>query len=161
MTIMNTGNFIQSFKTDIIAQYREQKQWADSALARCDDHTFFATLRADGDDHTNSIAILVKHIAGNFRSRWTDFLITDGEKPDRDRPSEFVDQGNERAELMRRWEEAWAILFETLESLQEEDFEKSITIRGESIPVIPAIHRNILHAAHHIGQIDLLASALQ
>lgn len=154
-------NFIQSFKTDIIAQYREQKQWADSALARCDDRTFFANLRSDGDDHTNSIAILVKHIAGNFRSRWTDFLTTDGEKPDRDRPNEFVDQGSERAQLMQRWEEAWAILFATLESMREEDFEKSVTIRGESLSVIHAIHRNILHAAHHIGQIDLLASALK
>ena len=156
-----TNNFIQSYKLDIIAQYHEQKQWADKAIGLCDDRTFFATLRADGDDHSNSIAILVKHIAGNFRSRWTDFLTTDGEKTDRDRPNEFVDQGNERANLLQRWEEAWAILFETLESLQEEDFAKNVIIRGESLLVIHAIHRNLLHATHHIGQIDLLASVLK
>ncbi|MFN8442482.1 MAG: DUF1572 family protein [Caldilineaceae bacterium] len=156
-----TNHFIQAFKTNIIAQYQEQKKWADDALARCDDRTFFATLGDHNDDHTNSIAILVKHIAGNFRSRWTDFLTTDGEKPDRNRPSEFVDEGNERVVLMRRWDEAWAIAFGALQALEEEDFEKTIMIRGESLRVIQAIHRNLIHAAHHIGQIDLLATALK
>lgn len=156
-----TTNFIQAYKSNIIEQYREQKKWADDALARCDDQTFFAMLRSDGDDHTNSIAILVKHIAGNFRSRWTDFLTSDGEKSDRNRPSEFVDEGNERAVLMQRWEEAWTIALRALQALEEEDFGKEIVIRGESLSVIQAIHRNLLHAAHHIGQIDLLATALK
>ena len=156
-----TNHFIQAFKTNMIAQYQEQKKWADDALARCTDQTFFATLGNEADDHTNSIAILVKHIAGNFRSRWSDFLTTDGEKPDRDRPSEFVAEGNERAALMQRWEEAWVIVFGALQALEEEDFEKTITIRGEPLSVLQAIHRNLLHAAHHIGQIDLLATALK
>ena len=156
-----TTNFIQAFKTNIIEQYQEQKKWADDAFARCDDRTFFATLGSDPNDHTNSIAILVKHIAGNFRSRWTDFLTSDGEKADRNRPAEFVAAGNERAALMAQWEEGWAILFATLGSLSEEDFTKNVVIRGESLSVIQAIHRNLLHAAHHVGQIDLLATALK
>lgn len=83
-----TQSFIAEYKADIIAQYRAQKEMAEQALARVDDAAFFKRLRADGDEHTNSIAILVKHIGGNLRSRWTDFLTTDGEKPDRQRERE-------------------------------------------------------------------------
>jgi hypothetical protein len=158
---MTTTWFLE-FKDEVLARYREQKQMADAALARCDDQMFFARLRADGDDHTNSIAIVVKHLSGNFRSRWTDFLTTDGEKPDRQREREFI-QGDEenRALIMQRWEEAWQILFATLDALTEADFDRSITIRGEPHTVLQAIFRNLTHAAHHIGQIDLLATALK
>jgi uncharacterized damage-inducible protein DinB len=154
--------FIAEFKAEVLARYGEQKEMADAALARCDDRMFFARLRADGDEHTNSIAILVKHISGNFRSRWTDFLTSDGEKPDRHRAREFI-QGEEenRAMIMQRWEEAWQILFATLEALTEADFARTVTIRGEPHTVLQAIARNLTHAAHHIGQIDLLATALR
>jgi uncharacterized damage-inducible protein DinB len=150
------------FKAEMLMYYREQKEMADAALARCADQTFFAQWRKDGDDHTNSIAIVVKHLSGNFRSRWTDFLTTDGEKPDRHREREFI-QGEEdsRAVIMQRWEEAWQILFATLEALTEDDFARPVTIRGEPYTVLRAICRNLTHAAHHIGQIDLLATALQ
>lgn len=151
-----------AFKAEVIAQYQEQKQMADAALAQVDDALFFAHLRENGDDHTNSLAVLVKHISGNFISRWTDFLTTDGEKPTRQRPREFLHEASDdRTEIMQRWEDSWRILFTTLESLQEEDFAKTIYIRGEAHSVVQAILRNLLHATHHIGQIDLLASALR
>lgn len=154
--------WIMDYKAEVLAQYRSQKELADAALGRCTDARFFARLREAGDEHTNSIAILVKHLAGNFRSRWTDFLATDGEKPERFREREFIhESGDERAAIMARWEEGWRILFATLESLTEEDFGRTVTIRGEPHTVLQAIQRNLLHAAHHIGQIDLLATALQ
>ena len=150
------------FKAEVIAQYQEQKKMADEALGRINDATFFAHLIEDGDDHTNSAAILVKHISGNFISRWTDFLTSDGEKADRQRPREFLhEQSENRSQLMQRWEEGWRILFATLESLTEEDFAKTVYIRDEAHSVTKAILRNLLHATHHIGQIDLLATALK
>ncbi len=153
--------FIESYKADIIAQYRAQKEMADAALARVDDRGFFVSL-GTGDDHTNSVAILVKHLGGNLRSRWADFLTTDGEKPDRHREREFMAEGGEsRAEIMRRWELGWQTLFDALGGLTPADFDRTITIRGEPHSIVQAIHRNLLHAAHHIGQIDLLATLLQ
>lgn len=151
-----------AWKEEVIAQYREQKQMADTALAKVDDERFFARLTESGDEHTNSLAILVKHLSGNLLSRWTDFLTSDGEKADRQRPREFLHEtGDERAQIMARWEEGWRRLFATLAALQEEDFAKTIHIRGEAHSVVKAILRNLLHATHHIGQIDLLAGALQ
>lgn len=149
------------FKAEVVVQYQQQKQMADAALGRVDDAAFFAHLKEDGDDHTNSMAILVKHISGNFLSRWTDFLTGDGEKANRQRPREFVHEASDdRSQIMARWEEGWQCLFTTLEALTEEDFAKTVTIRGEAHSVVKAILRNLLHAAHHIGQIDLLATAL-
>jgi hypothetical protein len=150
------------FKAQVIAEYQEQKQMAEAALARVDDAMFFAHLKEGGDEHTNSIAILVKHISGNFISRWTDFLTTDGEKANRQRPREFLqEESDNRAQMMQRWEEGWRILFATLEALTEEDFAKTVYIRDEAHSVVKAILRNLLHASHHIGQIDLLATVLQ
>ena len=150
------------FKAEVITQYQEQKQMVDAALSRIDDAAFFAHLQENGDDHTNSIAILIKHLSGNFISRWTDFLTTDGEKANRQRPREFLyEENDQRAQIMQRWEEGWRILFATLDALTEEDFAKTIYIRGEAHSVVKAILRNLLHASHHIGQIDLLATALQ
>jgi hypothetical protein len=150
------------FKAEVIEEYRKQKKMADEALAGTDDATFFARLQEGGDDHTNSIAILVKHISGNLISRWTDFLTTDGEKPDRQRPREFLhEESDNRPLMMQRWEEGWRILFATLGSLTEEDFAKTIYIRDEAHTIVQAILRNLLHATHHIGQIDLLATALK
>lgn len=149
-------------KAETIAQYHQQKQMADAALANIDDAAFFTHLNKGGDTHTNSIAILVKHLSGNFISRWTDFLTSDGEKANRQRPREFVSEaGDNRAQIMERWEEGWLCLFTTLEALTEADFAKTVYIRGEAHSVVKAILRNLLHATHHIGQIDLLATALK
>jgi hypothetical protein len=150
------------FKAEVIEQYHQQKQMAEAALSRVDDAAFFTHMREDGDEHTNSIAILVKHISGNFLSRWTDFLTTDGEKSDRERPREFVHEASDnRAQIMERWEEGWQRLFGAIESLTEEDLSKTVYIRGEAHSVVKAILRNLLHAAHHIGQMDLLATVLK
>jgi hypothetical protein len=150
------------FKAEVIEQYQLQREMADAALGSVDDATFFAHLQEGGDDHTNSIAILVKHISGNFISRWTDFLTTDGEKADRHRPREFLhEESDNRSQMMQRWEEGWRILFATLDSLTEADFAKTVYIRDEAHTVVKAILRNLLHATHHIGQIDLLATTLK
>lgn len=149
------------FKAEVIAQYQEQKAMAETALGRVDDAAFFARLQERGDDHTNSIAILVKHISGNFISRWTDFLTSDGEKADRQRPREFLHEASDdRPQIMERWEQGWHCLFTALESLAEADFARTVFIRGEAHSVVEAILRNLLHAAHHIGQIDMLATML-
>lgn len=155
-----TSSWIET-KAELVSQFQQQKQMADAAIGRVDETTFFAYLRQDGDDHTNSIAILVKHISGNFYSRWTDFLTSDGEKPDRERPREFVqDDRDNRSLILERWEGAWQCLFTALEELTEEDFAKTVYIRGEAHSVIKAILRSLVHATHHIGQIDMLATAL-
>jgi DNA polymerase IIIc chi subunit len=149
------------FKAEVISQYQEQKKMADAALGRVDDATFFAHLTEGGDQHTNSPAILVKHISGNFISRWTDFLTSDGEKADRQRPREFLhEESDDRTQIMQHWEEGWRILFATLDSLTDEDFAKTVFIRNEAHTVVKATLRNLLHATHHIGQIDLLVTAL-
>lgn len=149
------------FRAEVMAQYREQKTMADTALGRVDDAGFFAVLYEGEEQHTNSLAILVKHISGNFLSRWTDFLTSDGEKADRQRPREFMhEEGDDRTQIMARWEEGWRVLFATLEVLREEDFGKTVYIREEAHSVVKAILRNMLHTAHHIGQIDLLATVL-
>ncbi|MFN8467654.1 MAG: DUF1572 family protein [Caldilineaceae bacterium] len=155
------GSAWMEFKTEVIAQYHEQKTMADTALGRVDDAGFFARLNEGEDQHTNSLAILVKHISGNYISRWTDFLTADGEKADRQRPREFMQgEDDDRTQIMQRWEEGWRIVFATLDSLVEEDFGKTVYIRGEAHSVVRAILRNLLHATHHIGQIDLMASVL-
>ncbi|MCA1553805.1 MAG: DUF1572 domain-containing protein [Chloroflexi bacterium] len=155
-------SFIAEYKSEIVEEYRRQKQAADEALARVSDDAFFERLRADGDEHTNSVAILVKHIGGNLRSRWTDFLTTDGEKPDRYREREFMEeQSDSREAIMQRWERGWQVTLDTLASLRDEDFSRTVTIRDEPHSVVRAINRNLTHLALHIGQIDLLATLLQ
>jgi Protein of unknown function (DUF1572) len=150
------------FKAEVIAQYQAQKKLADAALARTADVAFFAHWQAGEDEHSGSIALLVKHLSGNFNSRWTDFLTSDGEKADRRLAFEFVHEASDnRTQLMQRWEEGWHRLFATLDALAAEDFAKTIYIRGEAHSVVKAILRNLLHATHHIGQIDLLAGALR
>jgi hypothetical protein len=117
------------------------------------DEQLFATL----DEEANSIAIIVKHMAGNMRSRWTDFLTTDGEKPNRDRDSEFVAPPATRKALMDEWEDGWTLVFHALEPLSDADLAHTITIRGEAHSVMQAVNRQVAHYAHHVGQIVLLA----
>ena len=152
--------------TDVASQYldeahrqmRGHKRLADSAMAQLKDEELLITL----DPESNSVAVLVKHMSGNMRSRFTDFLTTDGEKPDRFRDQEFdLDPATTRADLMRLWEEGWARVFEAIESLKPEDVMRTVTIRGESHTVLQAMNRQIAHYAQHTGQIIFLAKHLR
>ncbi|MDA0205470.1 MAG: DUF1572 domain-containing protein [Acidobacteria bacterium] len=145
--------FTTSYLEDSLAVFRYYKSLADRALAQVPDEHLFTTL----DGEANSIAITVKHIAGNMRSRWTDFLTSDGEKPYRDRDSEFVDPPDTRADLIELWEDGWSRLFAALEPLTDEDLGRTITIRAEPHSVTQAINRQVAHYSYHVGQIVLLA----
>ena len=133
--------------------FRYYKKLAESAMAQVADEQLFAA----PDEETNSIAITVKHMAGNMRSRWTDFLTTDGEKPSRDRDSEFVEPPATRAALLEVWEDGWGRVFGALEPLSETDLGRTVTIRGEAHSVMQAINRQVAHYAYHAGQIVALA----
>jgi hypothetical protein len=139
---------------DVIAMFRKMKQQAERALAQVSDEQFFAQL----DPEANSLALIVKHIAGNARSRWVDFLTSDGEKPDRRRDSEFeIEPGNTRAALMEHWERGWQYLFDALAPLGADGLMRTVRIRNEEHTVVQAINRQLAHYASHIGQIVLLA----
>ena len=139
---------------DAIASYRAYKKLADKALTQLTEEEFFITLDAE----SNSVAVIMKHIAGNMFSRWTDFLTTDGEKPDRNRDMEFViESGTTKAEIMDYWEKGWGRTFETLEALRPEDLMRTVTIRGEDHTVLQAINRQLSHYPYHVGQIAFLA----
>jgi hypothetical protein len=139
-------------------QLRGQKRLGDGAIAQLKDEDLFVTL----DRESNSVAILMKHMAGNMRSRFSDFLTSDGEKPSRFRDQEFeLNSGTTRADVMRWWEEGWAQVFKTLDSLQPEDVMRTITIRGEPHTVVQAINRQIVHYSGHTGQIIFLAKHLR
>ena len=142
------------YLADVRMLFCKYRELAERALAQTGDAAFFAT----SDAEANSIALVVKHVAGNLRSRWTDFLTTDGEKPDRRRDAEFErETGDSRAAVMARWEQGWATLFATLDGLTPTDLLRTITIRGESHTVLQALQRQTTHYAYHIGQIVLLA----
>jgi Protein of unknown function (DUF1572) len=145
--------FTTSYVEDSITLFRHSKRLGEGAMAQVTDEQLFLTL----DDEANSIAVIVKHMAGNMRSRWTDFLTSDGEKPDRDRDGEFVDPAPTRAALMEQWENAWAIVFGALEPLTDADLGRTIYIRGEAHSVMQAINRQTAHYAYHVGQMVLLA----
>lgn len=131
----------------------ELKALGDRALARLDDAELSKTL----DPESNSVAVLVQHIAGNMRSRWTDFLTTDGEKPDRNRDGEFEPGLTTKAQLMQRWEEGWRILFAALDELKPADLARTVRIRSEALTVVDAINRQLVHYGQHVGQILFLA----
>jgi hypothetical protein len=138
-------------------QFRGHKRMAEAAMAQLRDEDFFVTI----DPEANSIAILVKHLAGNMRSRFTNFLTSDGEKPDRFRDREFeITQGTTRADVMKWWEEGWSHVFAAIDSLKPEDVMRTVTIRGESHTVLQAVNRQIAHYAQHTGQIVFLAKHL-
>jgi hypothetical protein len=152
--------------TDIAAHYLEEagrqfrghKRMAESAMSQLRDEDFFVTL----DPEANSVAILVKHLAGNMRSRFTDFLTSDGEKPDRFRDHEFeLATGTTRAEVMKWWEEGWNCVFAAIDSLKPEDVMRTVTVRGQPHSVMQAINRQIAHYAQHTGQIVFLCKHLR
>jgi Protein of unknown function (DUF1572) len=144
--------FTTSHVKDSIDLFRYYKKLAERAMAQCPDEGLFTILSAE----SNSIAIVVKHMSGNMRSRWTDFLTSDGEKPDRNRDSEFEAPPTTRAELMELWEGGWKLLFGALEPLSDADLTRTITIRMEPHSVTQAINRQIAHYSYHVGQIVYL-----
>ena len=147
-----------SYLEDSIAVLRHYKGLAERAMAQVADEQLFTEL----DRESNSIAITVKHMAGNMRSRFTDFLTTDGEKPDRDRDQEFeLSPATTRADLTKWWEEGWARVFATIEALKPEDVMRKVTVRGEPHTVLQGINRQIAHYAHHTGQIVFLAKHIR
>jgi hypothetical protein len=145
--------FTTSYLEDSLAIFRQYKKVAEAAMAQVTDEQLTAVLDAE----SNSIAIIVKHMSGNMRSRFTDFLTADGEKPDRDRDSEFVDPPATRKALLDAWEDGWARVFRALEPLSEVDLGRTITIRGEAHSVMQAVNRQVAHYGLHVGQIVMLA----
>ena len=151
---MSSEAIVQNYFEDSIAALKAYKKLADKALAQLKDEEFFITL----DEESNSVAVIMKHMAGNMFSRWTDFLTSDGEKPDRNRDMEFVIEANTtKDEVTNYWERGWARVFEALEPLKLEDFEKTVLIRGEKHTIVQAINRQLMHYSYHVGQIVFLA----
>jgi hypothetical protein len=143
-------SFEAAYLDEVRRSYRGYKRLADGGLAQLSDHDFFQT----PDTESNSAAQIVKHVAGNLRSRWKDFLTTDGEKPDRHRDQEFViTPADTRPDLMRRWEESFQLVLDTVASLTPADFTRMVTIRGEPHTILQAITRSLMHTAYHVGQI--------
>ena len=145
--------FTTSYLKDSIDLFRYYKKLGERAMSQCPNAALFATLDAE----SNSIAIIVKHMAGNMGSRWTDFLTTDGEKPDRNRDTEFEEPPATRAQLMDLWERGWKYVFDALEPLTDADGSRTVTIRTEPHSVMQAINRQVVHYSYHVGQIVYLA----
>jgi hypothetical protein len=146
-----------AYLEEALRVFRQYKLLGEKAMAQLEPAGLFQTL----DDESNSIAIIVKHLAGNMRSRWTDFLTTDGEKPDRNRDDEFeLSAGTTAADVHRWWEDGWRLVFAALEPLGPDDLLRTVTIRGEPHSVLQAIDRQVAHYAYHIGQIVQLARHL-
>jgi hypothetical protein len=144
----------ETFLTDIVRTFRNYKALGDGALAQTPDEHLHTEL----DANSNSIAVIVKHVAGNLRSRFRDFLTSDGEKPDRNRDGEFeMPVRASRQELLAWWEEGWAVLFRSLHMLTPADLERTITIRSEPFQVVEALNRSAAHTAYHVGQMVYLA----
>jgi hypothetical protein len=141
---------------DFVAQFQFLKKLAEKAITRLDDRELFQAI----DRESNSVAVIMRHVGGNLRSRWTDFLTTDGEKPDRNRDTEF-EQPEDRAGLMALWDGGWLALFDNLGSLKTDDLLKTVHIRGEAHSVVKAANRSLQHTAYHVGQIVFLAKHLK
>ena len=149
--------FLTSYLEDSLAIFRQCKSQGERAMAQLSDEQLQLAI----DPESNSIAIIVKHLAGNMRSRWTSFLSTDGEKPNRNRDSEFEAAPATRAALMDLWEAGWRCVFAALEPLKDSDLERTVYIRSEPHSVMQAINRQVAHYSLHIGQIIFLAKHLQ
>ena len=151
------SDIAKNYHTDAVSSFRNYKKLAERAIEQVSDEEFFAQIDAE----SNSIAVIVKHVAGNLHSRWRNFLTTDGEKPDRNRDTEFQMIGDTREPLMEFWERGWQTLFDNLEPLTEEELSRNVTIRGEPHTVVEAINRQLTHYSYHIGQIVFLAKHLR
>jgi len=145
---------MHEYLSDMRMEFRRHKSLADRAIGALDDEAFFRRPA----EQVNSAAIVVKHLAGNLLSRWTNFLTTDGDKPSRNRDGEFViDAHNSRSQLLASWEAGWNALLSTIDSLKDGDLDKTVTIRGEPHTVRQALLRGLTHAAYHVGQITYLS----
>ena len=144
--------FMTDYVKDSVAVFRLYKSLAEKALAQISDDDFFRQIDAE----SNSVAIIIKHVAGNMRSRWTDFLTSDGEKPTRDRDGEFIAHNATRADYMKEWNDGWKLVFDTLAPLSNADLERKVMIRHEPHSVMQAINRQVAHYCNHIGQIIFL-----
>lgn len=148
--------FSTSYTQDTLALFAQYKKWGERAMAQVADTDLTRAI----DPESNSIATIVKHMAGNMRSRWTDFLTSDGEKPDRNRDTEFETPPATREELNRMWETGWALVFAALAPLTDADLSRTVFIRGEAHSVMQAINRQVAHYSSHTGQIIFLAKHL-
>ena len=144
---------VENYQTDAVQSFRNYKKMAERAVEQVSDEEFFALIDAE----SNSIALIVKHVAGNLSSRWTDFLTTDGEKDFRNRDTEFEMIDDTRESLMILWKSGWQTLFDNIEPLNVDDFSLTVTIRGQRHTIVEALNRQMTHYAYHIGQIVLLA----
>ena len=143
----------ENFLRESVAAFESYKKMAEKSFKQVRDEEFFKTIDAEA----NSVGSVAKHVGGNLRSRWSEFLTTDGEKADRDRDSEFVTSGDTRESVLELWEAGWQILLDALKSLTAEDLNQTVKIRGEDLSVVKAVNRALAHTAYHIGQIVLLA----
>ena len=152
-----TDSLGEHYLNDALQVFRNIKRMAERAAGQLDDEEFFRAIDAE----SNSVALIMKHMAGNMRSRWTDFLTSDGEKPDRHRDSEFLLEGEDRRAVEERWEAGWRCVFGAIEPLKAEDLMRTVTIRGEPHTVVMAINRQLSHYGQHTGQIVFLAKHLK
>ncbi|HEV8368162.1 MAG TPA: DUF1572 family protein [Pyrinomonadaceae bacterium] len=151
---MSSESIIQNYLADALSAFRAYKELADKAIEQTKDDELFVKL----DDEANSIAIVMKHMAGNMISRWTDFLSSDGEKPDRNRDMEFVmEAATSKEDLLAYWERGWKCVFDSIEPLKSDDLERKVLIRGQEHTIVQAINRQLMHYSYHIGQIVFLA----
>ena len=147
---------MRALVASIEGEYRRYKTLGENAVSQLPDSQL-----ADAAGASNSVATIVWHLAGNLTSRFTDFLTSDGEKPWRDRDSEFLARQVKRAELQAKWEDGWRVLFATLSALSDADLAKTVTIRGQPHTVAEALHRSLAHTSYHVGQIVFVAKALR
>ena len=158
LTSITDSTEVDPMLSDIKTEFRRHQKLAEDALAALDDEAFF---QRPGSS-VNPIALVVKHVGGNLRSRWTDFLTADGEKPGRNRDGEFqLLEQDSRERLMAAWRQGWDALWATLDSLSEEDGDRTVTIRGERHTVRQAMLRSLTHTAYHVGQILYIARLLR
>lgn len=150
-------DILENYHADALDSFRNYKKMAERALEQVGDEEFFHQI----DPEANSIAVIVKHIAGNLHSRWSDFLTSDGEKLDRHRDTEFELIGDSRESLMQFWESGWQTLFDAIKPLTLEDFSRTVPIRGEPHTIAEALNRQMTHYAYHVGQIVMLAKHLK
>jgi hypothetical protein len=148
---------VRDVLSSIEHEYRRYKKLAEGAFEQVTD----AQLLEMPSDEGNSIAMLTWHVSGNLKSRFTDFLTTDGEKPWRDRESEFEPRTVTRTELLTKWEEGWAVLFQALSALDDDTLGRHVAIRGEVLSVLQALHRSLAHASYHVGQVVFLAKSFR
>jgi hypothetical protein len=148
-----TDSLSEHYIENALEEFRGMKALADKAIAQVSDEEFFRAL----DPESNSIAVIMKHLAGNMRSRWTDFLTSDGEKPNRHRDTEFELESEDRRAIEERWEEGWRIVFGAIEPMKTEDLMRKVTIRREPHTIVEAVNRQLTHYGEHVGQIIFLA----